>query len=334
MKAGVLYGPRDIRVEEVPVPEIGSQEILVKVEACGICGSDLHLYRTGTFEDMGLPMAGGRVMGHEFGGEVMAVGEGVAGVAMGDRVAALAMGGFAEMVKIPKATVGTNVFPLPERVSYEEAATLEPLAASVHAIAVADPSPGDTVVILGAGIIGLGCLQVFKTRHDCRLIVADLSEKRLGLARQLGADEVIDVRGRDTIEVVLGLVGEERRAFLGFGLRSGRVDIAMDCAGSASSTQQALKMVGWEGGKVVLVALFEKESVLDLNYVTRKGVRLLGCWGWSPEEFSEALDLVASGAIDRKPVISHQFPLDRIRDAFEAQTEPEGSIKVLVKPNL
>ncbi|MEE9202224.1 MAG: zinc-binding dehydrogenase, partial [Dehalococcoidia bacterium] len=111
-------------------------------------------------------------------------------------------------------------------------------------------------------------------------------------------------------------------------------DIVLDCAGSASSAQQALRMVGWEGGKVVLVALYERESVLDLNYVTRKGVRLLGSWGWSPEEFAEALGLVAGGAIDRRPLISHRFSLDRIQDAFEAQTEPEGSVKVLVKPNL
>ncbi|MEE9202040.1 MAG: alcohol dehydrogenase catalytic domain-containing protein, partial [Dehalococcoidia bacterium] len=191
MKAAVFCGPRDLRVEEVPVPEIGSQEILVKVEACGICGSDLHLYRTGGFEDMGLPMGSGRVMGHEFGGEVVAVGDSVVGIAPGDRVAALAMGGFAEMVRIPRAVLGRNVFQLPGEVSYEEAATLEPLAACLHAITVADPSPGDTVVVLGAGIIGLGCLQVLRASHDCRLIVADLSEKRLGLARQLGADEVI-----------------------------------------------------------------------------------------------------------------------------------------------
>jgi L-iditol 2-dehydrogenase len=108
----------------------------------------------------------------------------------------------------------------------------------------------------------------------------------------------------------------------------------MDCAGSASSAGQALKMVRREGGKVVLVALYEQESVLDLNYVTRKGARVLGSWGWSPEEFGQALDLVASGAIDRGPLISHRFSLDRIRDAFEAQTQPEGCIKVLVKPHL
>lgn len=333
MKAAVFFGPRDIRVQEVPVPEIGSQEILVKVAACGICGSDLHLYKTGGFEDMGVAMGGGRVMGHEFAGVVVVGGDEVKGVAVGDRVAALAIGGFADMVKIRRAAVGQNVFPLPDGVSYQEAATLEPLAASLHAAKLADPAPGETVVILGAGIIGLGCLQVLKARYSCRVIAADLSEKRLGLAHQLGADQVVGVGGRGAADAIIEMVGEEPLAFLSYGQRAGRVDIAMDCAGSPTSTQQALTMVKRTGGKVVLVALFEKEPALDLNYVTRKGVRLLGSWAWTPEEFGEALDLVASGVIDRRPLISHCFPLDRIGDAFETQAQPEGSIKVIVQPN-
>ena len=331
MKAGVLYGPRDMRVEELPVPGTSGDEILVRMEACGICGSDLHLYRTGGFEDMGAPMGEGRIMGHEFGGEVMVVGEKVEGVKVGDRVAALAMGGFAEMVLIPKAVVGRNVFHLPEEMSYREAATLEPLAASVHTVAVANPAPGDTVVILGAGIIGLSCIQVLKAKHHCRIIVTDFSEKRLGLARRFGADDVIPAEGRDTVEDVLGLVGEQHPAFLGFGLRSGKVDTVIDCAGSASSTAQALRMVRRDTGKVVLVALFERESTLDLNYITRKEIRVKGSWGWSPEEFGQALEMVARGAVDRIPLISHRFPLEKIRDAFEAQTEPQGSVKVLVE---
>ena len=305
----------------------------MKVEACGICGSYLCLYRTGDFEDMGVPMGADWVMGHEFGGEVMVVGVNVKGVKVGYRIAALAMGGFAELVLIPKARVGRNIFHLPTKMSYQEAATLEPLAACVHAVTMANPAPGDTVVILGVGIIGLGCLKVLKANHDYRIMVADFYEKRLGLARRFGADNVIPAEERDTVEEVFGLVGEQHQAFLGFGLCSGEVDIVIDSAGSISSAAQALRIVRRDKGKVVLVALFEKESELDLNYINRKEIRVKGSQGWSPEEVRQALEMVARGAVDHRPLISHRFPLERMRDAFEVQTEPQGSIKVLMEPD-
>ena len=329
MKAAVYYGPRDIRVEDIPRPAPGANEILIEVRACGICGSDLHTYRYGVFEDLGVPLAGrdGRVMGHEFAGVVAEVGSGVSGIQVGDRLAGIGRGAYAEYV--PVEVIERNVYPLPEHVSFEEAATLEPLATSLHGVELAQPRAGETVVILGAGIIGLGALQAVKALSEARAIVVDGSAPRLEMARQLGADATVDFTTGDPVEQVYALVGEQDVPRLGF--LGGNVDAVIDCAGAVNSSQQGLQMLKQEDGRLVLVALFEHPGPLDRNQIVRKHVRLLGSWAWNTADFRQALELVASGRIDRRPLVSHQFALDDAAEAFEVQ-EAGQAIKVLVKP--
>ncbi len=329
MKAAVYHGPRDIRVEDVPKPTPAANEILVEVRACGICGSDLHTYRYGVFEDLGVPLPGrdGRLMGHEFAGVVTEVGPGVSGINVGDRLAGIGRGAYAEY--IPVEVIERNVHPLPEHVSFEEAATLEPFATSLHGVGLAAPRAGETVVILGAGIIGLGALQAIKALSGARAIVVDGSAPRLEMARQLGADAVVDFAQGDPVEQVYGLIGEQEAPRLGF--RGGNVDAVIDCAGAPNSSQQGLQMLKQEDGRLVLVALFEHPGPLDRNQIVRKHVRLLGSWAWTTADFRRALDLVASGRIDRRPLISHQFALDDAAEAFRVQ-EAGQAIKVLVKP--
>ena len=329
MKAAVYHGPRDVRVEDVPKPTPAANEILVEVRACGICGSDLHTYRYGVFEDLGVTLPGrdGRLMGHEFAGIVAEVGSGVRGIGIGDRLAGIGRGAYAEYV--PVEVIERNVYPLPEHVSFEEAATLEPLATSLHGVGLAAPRAGETVVILGAGIIGLGALQAVKALSDARAVVVDGSAPRLEMARQLGADEVVDFTRGDPVEQVYGLVGEQDVPRLGF--RGGNVDAVLDCAGAPTSSQQGLQMLKQEDGRLVLVALFEHPGPLDRNQIVRKHVRLLGSWAWNTADFRQALDLVASGRIDRRPLVSHQFALDDAAEAFKVQ-EAGQAIKVLVKP--
>ncbi len=329
MKAAVYHGPRDIRVEDVPTPVPGPNELLVAVKACGICGSDLHTYRYGIFEDLGREIEGhpGRLMGHEFSGVVAEVGPGIGGINVGDRVAGLGRGAYAEYV--PVEVIERNVHPLPEHVSFEEAATLEPLATSLHGVGLASPQAGETVVILGAGIIGLGALQAVKALSDARAIVVDGSAPRLEMARRLGADVTVDFAQGDPVEQVYALVGEQEVPRLGF--RGGNVDAVIDCAGAPNSSQQGLEMLKQEDGRLVLVALFEHPGPLDRNQIVRKHVRLLGSWAWNTADFRLALELVASGRIDRRPLVSHQFALDDAAEAFRVQ-EAGQAIKVLVKP--
>ena len=334
MKAAVLYGPRDIRVEEVETPRLEAGDILIKIRACGICGSDLHVYKLGLFADLGIPVNSGLILGHEFGGDVVELGGQVEGLKKGDRVTAISMGAEAEYLKIP-AFLTPAVFHIPSEITHEEAATNEPLATSLHAVRLANPASEETIVILGAGIIGLGVLQVIKVRSSAKVVVVDLSDKRLAMARQLGAEAVINAAREDPYQKMLEMTGATKLIFLEE--PASGVDTVFDCAGGAveytgtAALQQALLMVK-ENGKVVLVAVFEKPFEIDHNLIMRKGISLLGSFGYSLDEFTEALELMRSGKVDRKPLITHEFPLDRAKEAYETQLKPEEAIKVLIKP--
>jgi threonine dehydrogenase-like Zn-dependent dehydrogenase len=333
MKAAVYYGPRDIRVEDVPTPVPGPNELLVAVKACGICGSDLHTYRYGIFEDLGREIEGrpGRLMGHEFSGVVMEVGPGVSkvsGIEVGQRIAGLGRGAYAEYVLVPVDE--RSYHPLPDHVSFEEAATFEPFATSLHGVGLARPQSGETVVILGAGIIGLGAVQAIRAQTSgVRVIVVDGAQTRLDMARQVGADEVIDFAEGDPVEQVLALVGEQEIPRLGY--RGGNVDAVIDCAGAVNSSQQGLEMLKQEDGRLVLVALFEHPGPLDRNIVVRKHVQLLGSWAHTTADLKLAVELMARGKVDRKPLVSHELSLDNAAEAFELQ-EKGRAIKVVVRP--
>lgn len=330
MKAAVYYGPRDIRVEDVPRPVPGPNEVLVQVRACGICGSDLHTYRYGIFEDLGMELAGrdGRLMGHEFAGVVTELGPGVSSLKVGDRIGGIGRGAYAEYALVEVAP--RSVHPLPDSVSFEEAATFEPFATSLHGVGLAAPQPGETVVVLGAGIIGLGAVQAIRaTTSGVRIIVVDGSAPRLEMARRQGADDVIDFTYGNPVDQVLALVGEQEIPRLGY--PGGNVDAVIDCAGAVNSSQQGLQMLKQDAGRLVLVALFEHDGPLDRNIIVRKHVQLLGSWAWTTADIQQAAELVRSGKVDRKPLVSHEFSLDQAAEAFAFQ-EKGQAIKVVVKP--
>jgi 2-desacetyl-2-hydroxyethyl bacteriochlorophyllide A dehydrogenase len=332
MKAAVFHGPRDIRFEEIEKPTLEEGEVLMRVRACGICGSDLHTYRHGMFEEvLGLPVETGRVLGHEFSGEIAEIRGAVAGVKVGDRVITVSSGANAEYVKIsPPAT--ELMMPFDESISFVEAATTEPLGTSLHAVNLADPRDGEIHVIMGAGIIGLGVLQCIKSQSSARTIVVDLSDRRLAMATELGADMTMNAGKTD---VVLQMMGS---GLLDLdGMLAGSVDAVYDCAGVAKSfegtsvLQQACSIVK-EDGKVIIVAVFEKPPDLEWNLVVRKGIKLFGSWAWTPEELARASRLISSGEIDRKPLISHTFSLEDAREAYETQLQEEAAIKVVLTP--
>ena len=334
MKAAVLHGPRDIRLEEVETPKLGAGDVLLRIRACGICGSDLHTYKHGIFLDLGAPANSGRILGHEFSGEIVEIGGQVEGLKLRDRVTGISLGANAEYLKIP-APMALALMQIPSQVSHEEAATTEPLANSIHAVGLASPAEGQTVVIIGAGIIGLGVVQVLKAAYSTRIIVVDLSDKRLTMARQLGADDVINAAHEDPYEKVLELTGSTPVSFVP--MPAAGVDTVFECAGVSrehaglTSLERALMMIK-ENGTVVLVAVSERPFELDFNIIMRKGVRLFGSWAWSLAEFAQALELMRSGKVDRKPLITHEFPLDKAKEAYETQLNVEEAVKVMIKP--
>jgi threonine dehydrogenase-like Zn-dependent dehydrogenase len=339
MKAAVFYGPLDVKTEEVEKPGINDNEILVNVKACGICGSDLHMYKLDLFTDMLCRrLEKGGIPGHEFSGDVVEVGSQVQGIEIGDRVASFSFGGMAEYIPVP-VFQGFNVFKLPPEVSYEEAATLEPLANSLHATLKANPAKGENAVIFGAGIIGLGVVQCLKTLEVGlnKIVVVDVSDYRLEVAKRLGADEIINASAVDPYEKVIELVGSAPLMFRPTE-SAPAVDIIYDCVGYIKERpeppviQQALNMVRDFTGRIVVHGIFEESVSLDLFPMVAKQVDVLGSYGFIPSEVEQALELIRSKKVDRQGLISHEFSLDQAKEGFEAQCNIEESIKVLIKP--
>lgn len=334
MKAAVFHGPRDIRYEQVPLPELQEGEALMRIRACGICGSDLHTYREGLFLQLGLPLENGRILGHEFSGEIVEIRGKMPGIVLGGRYATVTMGGNAEFLRVTPLAA-ERLVPIPDGISFEEAATAEPLATSLHAVNLADPRDDQVLVIMGAGIIGLGVLQAIKARSRARTVVVDLSDRRLALATQLGADLTLNASREDVVARLKALYGATELSLLGSSDTG--IDTVFDCAGAtARSTgttvvEQAMDLVR-QNGKVIVVAVFERKLEVDLNVVVRKGIQLLGSWAWTPAEFRDAMALIGSRAIDRKPLVTHRFPLEQAHEAYETQMRAEEAVKVLLTP--
>ena len=349
MKAAIYYGPGDIRVESVSDPKLEADGILIEVKACGICGSDIHPYRVGGLIEPGL------IMGHEFSGDVIEVGASVADIKKGDRVTAASLlpcgkchwcqrkqiyrcsnmkvlgfhmpGAFAEYVSIPLALVNQTVFLLPDEISYKDGATVEPLSVGENAVKKAEPAAEDTVVILGVGMIGQCALQVFKAIGVAKVIVSEVGKKRLAVAKAMGADVVINAAEEEPIQRV-------REATSGMG-----ADIVAECAGAPVTFQQAIEMV--RGGlqqafetvrpdsRIMLVGIYEQPIQWTPNSIIRNSIRMIGCYAGS---FPPAIDLLKTGKVNTRPLVTHKYPLDKAREAFETQLKADESIKVLIKP--
>lgn len=321
MKAAFLYGPHDIRVENVSDPTLEPTGIIIQVKACGICGSDLHIYKQGGPPEQ-LP-----ILGHEFSGDVVEVGANVVDIRKGDRVTALSGGAYAEYVGIPMALLNMTVFRLPDELSYEVGATIEPLTLGIHAATRAEPKAEDTVVVLGAGMIGQGTMQAFKAVGVSRVIVSEIGKKRREVAKAMGADVVINAAEEDPVLRVLELTS-------GVG-----ADIVAECAGAPATFQQALDMVRGggmmqadmlrPGGKIILEGVYEEPIQWEPVNAIVKGVVMIACFGGC---FPPTIEFLRTGKINTRPLITHEFPLDKIQEAFVTQQKVEEAIKVLIKP--
>mgnify|MGYP001588344500 FL=1 len=321
MKAAVLHGPRDLRVESAAAPEPGTGEALVSVTLAGLCGTD-HRIWTGQ-RVVHYP----RVMGHELVGRLAETGERVVIepnfscgqcplCREGNRNLCLARtavgidvdGGFAELVCVPARCC----WPAPANVEDEDLLLTEPLAVVVRAVNRGAPAAGETAAVVGAGTLGLLALQVLRAR-GARVLVVSRTRRRLDLARQLGAAEVhaladgpLDVAAR------------------GFSGREG-VDLVVETAGAAEAVTQALELVR-PGGRVALTGLPHEPTRVSFFSVVRREVTLVGSMIYQ-DEFGEALRLVASGTVQTRPLVTHHFKLDAIGEAFTTHTD-SSAIKV------
>jgi threonine dehydrogenase-like Zn-dependent dehydrogenase len=339
MKAAVYHAPYNIIGEEVEKPQPGSLEILVKVKACGICGTDLHTYRLGLFaEEITKAIPQGRIPGHEFAGVVVEIGPGVEGIEVGDRVMALAAGAMVEYVVVTPAVLNFTVYRLPPEVSYEEAATLEPLATSLHCARLGAPANGEQVVVFGAGIIGLGIIQCVKALGvDLKkLIVADVADNRLAVAKKLGATDIINVRTTDFVGKVTEIVGTVPLMLIPT-KTTPNVDLVYDAVGyikdnpAPPALEQALN-VTHEWGRVVVVGVYEGPMMMDPTAMVAKQIKVQGSYVYNiPDEVLEGLELIRARKVDRNALISHTFPLEKAKEAFETQANAGASVKVIFK---
>lgn len=334
MKAAVLHDVRDLRVMDTPAPSAGTDGVLVRVRTVGICGTDLHTYKLGLFREMSLPVAGGALFGHEFSGDIAAIGPQAQadGFAVGDRVTGIALGAYAEYCRVG-GQFGSKpmMVKLPDAVSYEEAATIEPLVVSLTAVERANPQPGERVLVIGAGMIGLGCVQVLAALYPrCEVIVCDVSDKRLDMARQFGAGRTVNGRSDNLVAVMKQAYGESSVIYNA--TTSGQLDVVLECAGLPLTLNQALELARPGTGRVVGVALYEERPQVDFNQVVTKNLRIAGTLGYGAADVERALALIAEGRVDRKPLITHRYPLAHAAQAFEAQLNTAETLKAVIVP--
>jgi 2-desacetyl-2-hydroxyethyl bacteriochlorophyllide A dehydrogenase len=336
MSAAVLHGVGDVRHAEVAAPgEPGPTQLLIAVEACGICGSDLHAYRTGMLGETGRELpGGGRVFGHEIAGRIEAVGDQITRFSVGQRITGISFGGFAEYILMD--VTDRSPLLLPDDMSATEAATIEPLAVAMHGVKLSGVQDGENVVVLGAGTIGLSAVQFIRaTLPNCRIVVVDNSDVRLDLATAVGADEVVNFVTKnsvDAVETYLGSFEPPQAKQSWIPSRIGQADIVFDCAGAPVTIRQGTDMLRAGGkGRLVMLALYERSPDLDANAVVLKGVRLVGSFSWTADDFREAFDLVAAGTIDRSQIVTHQFGLGDATEAFQVAAGPECG-RVLIVP--
>jgi L-iditol 2-dehydrogenase len=342
MKAAMLYGVKDLKIEDVSVPEVEAGEALVKVGAATTCGTDLKIFQRGYVEKViRLPT----VFGHEWAGEVVDVSKGLEWPQKGMRVRAgnsapclrctmchkgkynlcenmiWLWGAYAEYIKVPARMVQVNMHEIPSNVSYEEAAITEPLACVLHGIEEARVRLGDVVVIIGSGPIGLLHLLTAKKIGVEKVIIIDLVEERLNFAAKLGADETINAGKMDA-------AGTVRKITNGYG-----ADVVIEAIGLPATWEQALKLVR-KGGTVLEFGGCPPgaEIRVDAEMLHYGEVTVLGAFHATPLHFGKALNLIASRAIDVKPLITRKMHLEEIREAFEILATSKSEIKIAINP--
>lgn len=336
VKAARLYGPRDLRVEEVPVPRLRPEEVLVRVRATAICASDWRLYTEG--HAGGVPLPHPIIQGHEFAGEIAALGEGTAGPPIGTRVAVEPSwhcgtcdlcqagrtnicrnvvfpsfpprdGALAEYIACP----AFSVCPLPENVSDIAGALTEPLGVALHAVRLARLDPNEQVVLLGAGAIGICTLLVLRAHGAGRVAVAEPVAGRQEWPRRLGATPI----------------AASARELLDAGFEA---DLVFECSGDNAAFEQALRLAR-PGGRVLVVGIPQPERVFfDMSIARRRELAVLFTRR-SCNTLTEAVAMVAGGKADLSPVSVRTFPLEQARAAMEMTgSRPGDALRAVVLP--
>lgn len=339
MRVATYYNNNDVRIEEMPIPKINDEELLVKVKTSGICGSDvMEWYRI---------KKAPRVLGHEISGDIVKVGKNVKGYKIGDRVfishhvpcdncnlcldnqhtlcdtlhsTNFDPGGFAEYLRVPKINVEKGVFILPKEISYEEGVFIEPLACVVRGISIADLKKDKNVLILGSGISGLLHIKMAKYLKSKNIIATDINKYRMKIAKKIGADKVINAK-----DDVPRLVKKYNNGKL--------ADFVVTCTGVPSAVEQAIQSVEM-GGTILFFA--PTQPHIKINFplfdLWNKGVKMVSTYAGSPKDIETAIDFIKSKKITVTDMITHKLPLSETAKGFKLVAQAQNSIKVIIEP--
>jgi L-iditol 2-dehydrogenase len=340
MLAAFYYNNHDVRIQEIPVPDIGEDEVLLKVMASGICGSDvIEWYR--------VPKAP-RVLGHEATGVISKVGGKVKSIKVGDRVFVshhvpcnqcrhcqrghhtachtlhttnYYPGGFAQYIRVPKINVDFGIYKLPDDMSFEEGTFIEPLACVSRGQRLSNLQKDDTLLVIGSGISGILHVQLAKFNGVKNIVVADINPYRLELAKKFGAHHALDAKAN--LPEKLKEVNEGRLA-----------DQVIVCTGATSAALTALDCV--ESGGTILFFAVPDPSVklpVPINDFWRNEITMRTSYGAAPVDLEDSLKVLATGRLNIKDMITHRLSLREAQEGFRLMAEAGQSLKVILEPN-
>jgi len=340
MLVAVYHNNRDIRIKDVPKPDIGPDEILLKVMASGICGTDVvEWYR--------LPKAP-RVLGHEATGIIDEIGEKVTKYKVGDRVfishhvpcnqccyclkdshtacetlhtTNYYPGGFSQYIRVPKINVETGVYKLPANMSYEEGTFIEPLACVVRGQRLANISKGDTVLIIGSGMAGILHIQLAKRKGIQKIFATDINPNRLKLAQKFGADHIIDAK--NDLPQQLKKINNGKA-----------VDKVIVCTGAKKAALTALECVD-RGGTILFFAVPDPTTKIPIPITQfwKNETTIRTSYGAAPRDLKEALQVLAQKQINVVDMITHRLDIREAAEGFRLVAEAGKSLKVIIEPN-
>ena len=360
MKAAIFLGPGQMEVREIPAPVAEKGEVVIRVKACAICGTDLRTYRFG-HKKVKPP----QVIGHEIAGVISGVGEGVSGISTGDPVTAVTSvgcgkcrlcavgrnnicaktealgyfyaGGFAEYIKIPaEGVVQNNIIKLHPHlssppqggrieeggISFDEGAIVEPLSCCLNAQTFLNIREGDRVVVFGAGPIGLMHIELALAKGAVEIFLIDINQERLRSSSKIARiDHLINSFEKDPVQAIMDLTGSEG------------ADVIITANPAKITHEQALKMAAIRGRISLFGGLPKDDSIInfDSNIVHYREISVFGAFASARPEYEEALDLIASGRVNAKKFITHRLPLERITEGFELVMEGKA-LKVVINP--
>ena len=341
MKTVVLYGPKDLRIEDRPDPTIGPGEILLRVRAVGVCGSDVHTYAHGRIGPTVLQSP--LILGHEFGGDVVQVADDVANVGPGDRVAVdparncmvceLCVKGHPNLCRDLHfcglwpddgalveymAYPARLAYPVPESVSYGETVLLETLGIAIHAADLAKLRGGYDVVVLGCGPVGLLLIQMARLSGATRIFATDVLDYRLEFARQCGATDVLNAGEADPV------------AWIAAQTEGRGVDVAFEAAGAPETPSQAVEMTK-HGGTVCLIGIpVDDRTEFRASSARRKGLTIKLVRRMK-HTYPRAIALAQRGLVDLQPLLTHEFLLEQTGKAFElVERYGDGVVKAVI----